>query len=301
MKTFYSRWLTLAIGALFAGLPMFAQEDFVAVEGQLLHMSDAEIRAANDSILSEAYRLYLAEKVSWTMEDIFFEKCPRKQDFHGWFQYPDSTVYSNHGIFYNAQNEVIYEISWNMETGNIQVSDTLRAMSESELSYNKIRLKCLNAVSTLEGVGAPPSGTNYSYEAILLDENLIRVYVFLGTTQHGVIPFGSDFSYDCDFDGNVLAFRKYHNASILAPTKVDGNPVLRMYHSHVDFCPLIAPTDIALFLLYGYELGGLDRFSVYSPSLNLVFTFNTNDYSISYGPPEWVALPKDKQQEVSTD
>ena len=63
----------------------------------------------------------------------------------------------------------------------------------------------------------------------------------------------------------------------------NGSPVLYAVHSHLSFCPLIAPTDIALFLLYGHE-AGMSSFKVLSTAYNCVFMFDPDNYEISIEP-----------------
>ena len=67
----------------------------------------------------------------------------------------------------------------------------------------------------------------------------------------------------------------------------DGSAVLYAVHSHLSFCPLIAPTDIALFLLYGHE-AGLSGFKVLSTAYNCVFAFDPTKYEINIEPVEGV-------------
>ena len=146
-----------------------------------------------------------------------------------------------------------------------------------------MREKVLRAVRTLDPEDLPscPEGCTFNSEVMRIDEDLYRVYYMLGTAQHGVIPFGCDFSYDCDSEGNIKGFRRYHKTYIPAQLKMDdGSPVLYAVHSHLRFCPLIAPTDIALFLLYGYE-AGLSGFKVASTAYHCVFSFDPEAYAIN--------------------
>lgn len=240
-----------------------------------------ELKAINDSIITEAFRLYLHEKIAWTMEDIFFENCKNPDDVLGWTQIQrDTTVVS--GIFYNKdKTKVIFEGIVDYASGKSRYSDKLRDITPEELEQINVHEKAQAAVSKLEDGPAVPEGCTANVEIIQIGEDLYRVFWMLGTSQNGIIPFGCDLSYDCDSDGNILDSRRYHRSYIPTPTQMNGEPVREIFHSHTTICPYIAPTDIALFLLYGYELAGLKKFKVYSSVFGCTFTFDTDTFSIS--------------------
>ena len=231
----------------------FAQEQ--------LSIPDAEeLKAANDSILEEAYSLYLHEKIAWVLEDVLSEYQPVTMDgIVGWFPSFNDDEEVVKGVFFNKdRTKALFEASFNFKTGTASGTDVVRDLSPEEIEIINVREKVLRAVRTLDPEDLPscPEGCTFNTEVMRIDEDLYRVYYMLGTAQHGVIPFGCDFSYDCDSEGNIKGFRRYHKTYIPAQLKMDdGSPVLYAVHSHLRFCPLMAPTDIALFLLYGYEAG----------------------------------------------
>ena len=245
-----------------------------------------ELKAANDSILAEAYLLYLFEKSAWVLEDVMTASKPTTMnEMGGWFPVGDEEDEDAiKGVFFNREKtKALFEASFNLKTGTASGKDVDRDLSPEEIEIINVRQKALQAVRTLDDEDLPscPEGCTFNTEVIPIDEDLYRVYFMLGTAQHGVIPFGCDFSYDCDAEGNIKGFRRYHKTYIPTPLKMDdGSPVLSAVHSHLRSCPLIAPTDIALFLLYGYE-AGLSGFKVLSTAYHCVFSFDPEEFEIN--------------------
>ena len=250
-------------------------------------LPDAEVlKAANDSILAEAYLLYLFEKSAWVLEDVLAASKPATMnEMGGWFPVGDEENEDVvKGVFFNHEKtKVLFEASFNLKTGAASGMDVVRDLSPEEIEIIDVREKVLRAVHTLDSEDLPscPEGCTFNSEVMRIDEDLYRVYYMLGTAQHGVIPFGCDFSYDCDSEGNIKEFRRYHRTYIPAQLKMDdGSPVLYAVHSHLRFCPLMAPTDIALFLLYGHE-AGMSGFKVLSTAYHCVFSFDPEAYTIN--------------------
>lgn len=242
-----------------------------------------EIKAANDSILAEAYRLYLHEKVAWILEDIVYQTYEdAMNNADGWVPISEDGI-TVKGVFYNKERtKALYEASINIQTGEASSSDSVRDLTADELEEIEVLQRVINAVRSLESIPSCPEGCTFNIEAIQIDDNLYRVYWMLGTSQSGIIPFGSDFSYDCDAEGNIKEVRRYHKSYIPTPTSMDdGGKVRLIVHSHTSICPYIAPTDIALFLLYGYESVGLTQFKVLSTALKCYFVFDAESYEIS--------------------
>ena len=217
-----------------------------------------EIKAANDSILAEAYQLYLHEKVAWVLEDIFYaSQSEAINDVEGWIPATEDGV-TVKGIFFNKdKTKALFEASINIQTGETSSTSTDRDLTEEEMEEINVHQNVINAVGSLDDIPSCPEGCTFNVEVLTIGKDLYRVYWMLGTTEHDVIPFGCDFSYDCDASGSIKDFRRYHQSFIPASLTYEGEPVREIWHSHTSLCPYIAPTDIALFLLYGYELSAL--------------------------------------------
>jgi hypothetical protein len=277
MDTLMKRIIILLLPWLFIIPPAIAQESKTLPNAQ-------ELKAANDSILADAYNLYLYEKIAWILEDELTNCQPATiNEIAGWIPVGEGEDVVK-GIFYNKdKTKALFEATYSFLTSTPTGKAAVRDLSPEEIDMINVREKVLLAVRKLDVKDLPscPEGCTFNTEVIPIDENIYRVYWMLGTTQHGIIPFGCDFSYDCDSEGNIKGFRRYHKTYIPTLLKMDdGSPVRDIVHSHLSFCPLIAPTDIALFLLYGYE-AGLSGFKVYSTAYHCVFSFDPATYVIN--------------------
>ena len=244
-------------------------------------LPDAEVlKAANDSILTDAYALYLHERIAWVMEDVLADSRPTTiNEIAGWFPVGDTEDKDVvKGVFFNKKKtKSLFEVSLNLKTGTAFGKSVVRDLTSGEIEKINVRQKALLAIRTL-------AAEDFNTEIIPIDDDLFRVYWMLGTEQHGIIPFGCDFSYDCDSEGNIKGFRCYHKTFIPTQFKMDdGSTAQSIIHSHLSFCPLIAPTDIALFLLYGYE-AGMSGFQVFSTAYNCIFSFDPKAYEIKVTP-----------------
>ena len=240
-----------------------------------------DITAVNDSILSEAYQLYLHEKVAWILEDLFYgSQSDAIKNVEGWIPISEDGV-NVKGIFFNHEkNKALYEASINIQTGEASTTDSVRDLTSDEIEKITVYYQVINAVTSLDNVPTCPEGCTFNIQVMNLDKDHYRVYWILGTSQQGLIPFGCDFSYDCDSSGYIQSFRRYHNSYVPAMLMFDGEPVREITHSHTSLSPYIAPTDIALFLLYGYESSELKGFKVYSTVFKCYFVFDAETYEI---------------------
>lgn len=236
-----------------------------------------EMAAKNDSIIHEGYALYLKEKLAWTAEDMFFAECSRKEMAQSALV---TGIFPNFSdIFYNLETrQCVFEVKLNVEKGEAFGIDSIRVLTEEELNKINLQNRLYNGMYSLDlEINEPPKGCSFNFDWIRIDDNLFRVFGILGCETPHVIPWGNDFSYDCDSLGNVLNVRKYHHSAILIPTDMNGEKVREVFHSHTDLHPLISSTDIAIFLLYGEDLEG---FRVLNNGIYYCFDKKSNSISI---------------------
>lgn len=247
--------------------------------------SDTELKAVNDSIFAEAQRLYLYEKASWIMEDLVYGEHPDAlEKLGGWIPVSEQGA-SIKGLFYDKEKtKVLYEASVDLKTGKTTSTVSSRDLTAEEIDAVNVHKTVVNAVFTLGERLTYPSECTFNVQAIPIGDDLYRVYWMLGTSQRGIIPFGNDFSYDCDREGNIKEFRRYHKTYIPAElTMDDGSRVVSIVHSHTDVCAYIAPTDIALFHLYGYEMTRVKSLMIVSTVFHCYFSYDAETREITVG------------------
>ena len=72
-----------------------------------------ELRAANDSILAEAYLLYLFEKSAWVLEDVLAASKPATMnEMGGWFPVGDEENEDViKGVFFNKEKAKAFDVT----------------------------------------------------------------------------------------------------------------------------------------------------------------------------------------------
>ena len=99
-------------------------------------------------------------------------------------------------------------------------------------------------------------GTNF----VLLESlNEFKLYILMGTSESGVIPFGNDYLFRTNKKGNITEWKKLYSKMISAHAKGFESAV--HFHLHLKTTPYITATDICTFRFYG-ELCGMEEFGV---------------------------------------
>jgi hypothetical protein len=148
-----------------------------------------------------------------------------------------------------------------------------RSLKPYEVNLLNIKDKIINQLGDPKYEVSVPDG--YDLNLILMPvENMYRLYIVTGTTQSNVIPFGNDYMFIADNEGNIESWTKFHSRLIPAQTKgPNGETVRGLIHSHLKTNPLISATDICSFKLYA-PLYNLKEFSVYSPAIKKYMKYN---------------------------
>ena len=271
----------LPLAMLLAVVPAEAKKKNQAIKSESPSCSPKELAAMHDSIAHEGYRLALKEQLAWIAEDVFYANCNRQDMMQGSLISGASGKYN--AIFFNLDTrQCIYEVRINMKEYETLGIDSIRPLTDKEVAKIKLQDRLYNGVYGLDiDIQEPPQGCSFNFDWLYVGENRYRVYGIMGCSTPHVIPWGNDFSYDCDSLGNVLEQRKYHHSLILTPTIVDGKKVTLVSHSHTELHPLISATDIAIFLLYGEDL---NEFTVLSGGVYYRYNKQSNRIDIVDNP-----------------
>lgn len=237
------------------------------------------IDAVNDSVIDEGNTLYLHDKLNWVMSDAYKQMCSSRTASLSVVGQLNDTLMS--GIMIDVdQMKCVFECRLNLNTGEIEPFDLVRGLSPKEIARAQRQITLLEAVSNLDDIYNVTEAGNLNADVVEMSPSLTRVYLLQGTNKSKLIPFGNDYSFDFDADGNLIARRKYHKSFIpIDFSRKDGN-IRKCTHSHLDDNPYITPTDIATFLLYGHDLYEMKTFSVYSKAFNCYFTYNADTATI---------------------
>ena len=220
------------------------------------YLSNEQLERISDSITAEARVLYVYEKNSWQAEDALVEHCSNLDQINGNIDKPAGGMALS-TIYYNYEDSIVYFECFNdVINRKFIFRDTIRKLTQNELDSIAWKIRIVEAGKRVKVDIDYPNAT-FNKQFINVGNGIVRTYCMMGTSEHGVIPFGNDYSYDTDDEGNLIASRRYHGAYL--PTPVfgeEGNPVEMIFHTHIDYTnPWFTPTDLCLYWLYCAERG----------------------------------------------
>ena len=246
---------------------------------QTIEMSETELKTQLDSVLAEGNLLYKYEKAAWISTDLAMENKTVKKDYGGFFAYEEQGEIRVIILGKKSQN-CIAEYSFESNFSKPKsVKTENREFSNKEKDLLEVREKIVENVSGKEYEVTVPEG--YSPNLILLPfAEKYKLYIIMGTSQKDLIPFGNDYLFIADKNGEIESWQKFHSRVIPGYTKMNGSKVRELTHSHLRTTPLITATDICTFMLYA-PLYDIDRFSVYSPALGKYMTYSLKNNKIT--------------------
>ena len=237
------------------------------------------IDAVNDSVIEEGNNLYLHDKLNWVMSDAYKQMCSSKTASLSVVGMLNDTLMS--GIMIDVdQLKCVFECRLNLNSGDIEPFNLVRGLTPKELLRAERQVELLEKVGEIDGIANVKEAGNLNADVVEISPTLTRVYLLQGTNKSKLIPFGNDYSFDFDANGEMVASRTYHNSFIPIDFSDKNGNIHKCTHSHFDDNPYITPTDIATFLLYGHDLYGMKTFSVYSKAYNCYFTYNAETATI---------------------
>ena len=225
-------------------------------------------------IIQEANLLYNYEKVTWNASDLLASKKKLTEHFGGYVTYHSGdTIYAT--FLHKEKDNRIAKYSFTADNLKQPFDENY---DDAQLTANEKKLATIK-VRVIEQLADPkyevqiPEG--YDPNLVLVkDETEYRLYIIMGTTQENTIPFGNDYVFHTDFDGNINDWKKFHSRIIPAQSEVPGvGIILSAMHSHLRTTPYITATDICTFRLY-FEYEGIEEFKVYSLGMGTYFTYN---------------------------
>lgn len=240
----------------------------------------SEIKLKTDSILDEARLLYKYEKSAWVASDLAAGNSDVNMRIKDYIVYHSGDTIRS--VMLDTDNNSINEFTFIGDYNKpANESTELRPLNGYELNLINIKQNIVSEISNEKYNIGYPEGFNLNLVLIATDTGY-KFYILTGTSQSNMIPFGNDYLFVADKEGQIVYWKKFHSRLIPVETNgPDGENIRFTTHSHLKTEPFISATDICTFKLYG-SLYGLDEFSVYSPALSTYFTYNVNKDKITY-------------------
>jgi hypothetical protein len=238
------------------------------------YSQDESLQLKLDSIISEADLMYKYEKAVWNSTDLLMSNIRLKNKYGGYVvsHSGDSIFVTYYG---KNQKESIARYTYIATNLNkpLLVSMESSPLKISEKELLDIKIKMINQLSDSKYNVTIQEG--YSPNLILFKENTgFKLYIVMGTTESGVIPFGNDYLFWADSEGIIIRWKKFHSRMIPAYSKgSNGEKVVTSFHSHLKTTPHITATDICTFRLYG-ELCKMEVFGVLCTATGKYYKYN---------------------------
>lgn len=246
------------------------------------YSQDENLQLKLDSIVAEADLMYKYEKAVWNSTDLLMADESLKKEYGGYV-----VRHSGDSIFvtYLDENQKVgiaryIYIATNLNKP-IHVCLESSPVKVLEKELLDIKIKMINQLSDSKYKVTITQGFNPNF--VLFKENsMFKLYLIMGTSESGVIPFGNDYLFWADSQGIITNWKKFHSRMIPTYAKgPNGEKVVSSSHSHLKTTPYITATDICTFRLYG-ELCEMEEFSVLciATRKNYKYNLNTNKIEI---------------------
>jgi hypothetical protein len=250
---------------------------------KLNSLKPEELRGITDSILLEGNLLALYERAAWIAGDMFqTQDSATINKFGGYLVYHDENGDVRVVFADGTQDNLvcIYDVTFYDNPDNPMAESTIeRTFTNYEEQLWRVRDTLIEQIMKLDA-------EIQQYEEFPLNHILFpthfgyRFYYISGTSQNAVIPFGNDYFFDADEEGNVTYWRKIHSRLIAQPMEYEGNPVREVTHSHLLSEPFITPSDVCTFQLYA-PFGGISKLRILSSALNIYFIYDWAENTIT--------------------
>jgi len=233
-----------------------------------------------DSIIKEADLLYNYEKAAWVATDLLMPMEKLRNNYGGYIVYhSNDTIYAT--IMDQTQRKRLARFTFVTSNMDSPISSNFKISELTEKEMNLFATKSI-VISQLSNpkyeIGIPEG---YSPNLILFEEGEgYKLYIIMGTSESGIIPFGNDYLFHTDSTGDITSWQKFHSTLIPVQSTMSAGEVLKSaMHSHLKTTPYITATDICTFRLYA-PYTELNEFKVLSTALNVYMKYDLETNSI---------------------
>lgn len=234
-----------------------------------------------DSILEEANLLYNYEKAVWNASDLLNDNRKLRKKNGGYVVFHSSDTITVSYFSLEQENSIARYHFLNSDMDK-PIRAQLESSETTDLEIELLKTKGLIIEQLADEKYNLTIPKNYNPNLVLLKtEKGFKLYILMGTTLEGVIPFGNDYIFWTTKNGNINKWHKFHSRLIPARSEVPGyGSTVTSSHSHLRTTPYISATDICTFRLYA-DYTELESFSVYSPALKKTMEYNLEKNSLT--------------------
>lgn len=245
-----------------------------------LFSQETNIQKKMDSILNEADRLYRHEKTVWNSTDLLMRNKKLKKNYGGYIvsELGDTTL-----VTYLDKSQkkslIRYRYLNNNPEKPISTAFENTALSRQEKELLDIKVGILGKLSDTKYGVTIPDGYEPNF-VLLKDADTFRLYIIMGSSKAGIVPFGNDYLFESDASGAITGWKKFHSRMIPVYCNwPEEKKVVSAIHSHLKTTPYITATDICTFRLYG-AFCGLEEFMIYSTATGKYYKYDIKTNTI---------------------
>ncbi len=227
--------------------------------------------------------LYNYEKAVWNSTDLLMTDKKLKRNYGGYVVYHSDYTTSVAFINKNQKGRIAKYSFVNSDFNSpIETNFEVAKLNNSEQELLDIKVKMIIQLSDSKYEVVIPNDFNPNF-VLIKEKTEFKLYILMGTNESGIIPFGNDYLFRADLNGNITNWKKFHSRMIPAQSEIPGvGKVVSATHSHLKTTPYVTATDIWTFRLSG-ELCGMTKFSVLCTATDKVYEYNieTNKIKIT--------------------
>ena len=209
----------------------------------------------NDSILREGKTLYKYEKATWLVSDLAYKSSIKNEIRHSLTYAQNDTIIV---IYTDKDKQLIYEGMVNKDGKLIKSGMRFKPLTREERHLLAVRKNAIEQINKMDIVKAP-SGGQLNID-IIPHNGGYKLYALSGTLQENIVPFGNDYLFYIDYNGNVISWQKFHNE--YNPLTLNQKSQLSIPAASCTKDPYITATDICTFQLYADMYPQLKSFDV---------------------------------------
>ncbi len=233
---------------------------------------DEDLQMIFDSIIAEADLMYKYEKTVWNSTDLLMINKNLQKNYGGYVvSHSADSVYVVYIDKKQEQSIARYTYTSADLSKPCYISTELSTLSVEEKELVDIKTKMLKQIVNRKYKVTIPNGFSPNF-VLIKEDNFYKLYVIMGTSTYGVIPFGNDYLFKANSKGKIIYWTKFHSTMIPVMAETYGHKVVEATHSHLRTTPYITATDICTFRLYA-QYTELQKFSVYSPAIKKTMTY----------------------------
>lgn len=213
---------------------------------------DENLQFKLDSIIAEADLLYKYEKSVWNSTDLLMSDKKLKKNYGGYL-----VNHSNDSVFVtyldkNQEGSIARYAYLSSDLNKPVISKVESSpLTILEKELLDVKIKVINQLSESKYSVTIPQDFIPNF-VLIKEKEVFKLYIIMGTSESGIIPFGNDYLFWSDPQGNITNWRKFHSRMIPTQAKgPNGEKVVSAIHSHLKTTPYITATDICTFRLYG--------------------------------------------------